>query len=128
MINSTYDPCNVKDFEKTKLSFNGQKVHATCPAGQSINLDLVMTDDHLLTGAAVSLTNNIESDCIKFQVVHPTYGVVNQFIDWYAREFDKDLSYPAKLPAGLTLRVVYTSTGALPVEVYINHILHKVMI
>jgi hypothetical protein len=128
MQNSTYDPKSVQDFEKTKVQFNGQKASVVCPAGQSAHADLTLTDDHLLTGCSIILKNNIPSDEVNFQIIHPTYGVVNQFADWYAKEFDKILPYPAKIPAGLTIRVLYISKGTQDVEIYVNFDLHKVLV
>ena len=128
MINSTYNPMNISDLEKGKLNFNGQKIQGTCVAGGSVNVDLTLTDDHLMTGASLQLSGNNPGDSIQFQIVHPVAGVLNQFIDWYAKEFDKEMNYPAKIPAGLILRLVYNSTGASNVDIFINYSLHKVLI
>lgn len=126
--NTIYNPQTVGEFEKSKLNFNGQKVSGICSAGETANLDLTLTDDCLMTGASVTLINRLPSDNIKLQIVHPTAGVLFQYIDWYAKDFDKEIPYPAKIPAGLILRLVYVSTGAQGVEIYLNYSLHKVLV
>jgi hypothetical protein len=59
MINSTYDPSNINDFEKTKLQLAGKGVY-----GESIvtdiaipvetHIDYAITDDMLFTGGTLS--------------------------------------------------------------------------
>jgi hypothetical protein len=128
MINSTYNPLSVAEFDKSKMAFNGQKVKAIVPAGTVMNIDLPLTDDHLITGAMINLDGNVPGDEIKFHIVHPVYGIVNTFINWYAADFNKEIPYPAKLPAGLIIRIAYTSTGTADVNIYANFSLHKVLV
>lgn len=123
---TTYDPTNSNSLEKNRLNYNGQKMSATVPANSSQNIDITLADDHLLTGAKLTLTNPCDDDEIKFQVVSGS-TVVNQFIDWYAVNIDKELQYPAKLPAGITLRAVYKNTCDTSVKVRINLFLHKIL-
>ena len=128
MSGSIYNPSSVDGFDKNKLNYNGQKVSATVPFGTTQDIDLTLTDDHLLTGAQIILTGNCDLDEIQFKVVMGT-TVLNQFIDWYATNFSKDLPYPAKIPAGLTLRATYKNTcGNGTVKVRVNYFLHKVLL
>jgi len=128
MTSSTYNPSSVDGFDKNKLNYNGQKVSAVVPGGTTQDIDLALTDDHLLTGAQVVLSGNCDLDEIKFKVVMGT-TVVNQFIDWFATNFSKDLPYPAKIPAGLTLRVTYkNSCTNAAVTVRVNYFLHKILL
>ena len=128
MTGSIYNPTDVANFDKNKLNYNGQKVQALVPALTTQDLDITITDDHLLTGAQVVLTGNCDLDELQFKVVSGT-TVVNQFIDWYATNFSKDLPYPAKLVGGLKLRVTYKNTCATgSVNVRINYFLHKVLL
>lgn len=125
---TAYDPKNINDFDKTKLNFNGMKVGATVAADSTQNLDLTLTDDHLISGASVTLYGNCADDEVKFQVLMGS-TVVASYIDWFAKDMDKTLEYPAKIPAGLTLRVVYKNTcPSESVKVRINYHLHKVLI
>lgn len=134
MINSTYKPNNISEFEASKLNANFQGISGICIAGQSLNLDLTMTEDHLITGVQLLAKGSNFGDRITLQVVHPVYGVVNQFAsDWQVCsdseiKLDKEVIYPAKLFTGLILRVLYVSTGSIPVQVLVNYDLHKVLI
>lgn len=129
MQGSTYNPTNVADFEKSKLVFNGQKATAICDPGGVAHADLTVSDDYLLTGSSIVFVNALPKDNVKFQILSADKStILNQFIDWYAKDFDKVLPYPAKIYAGLTIRIEYTSFGTQPVEIYVNHDLHKVMI
>ena len=125
---STYDPPSMSSIEKTKVNFNGQKVFASVPFGTTQDIDLTVSDDHLMTGAQLLLTGNCDMDEIQFKVVSGS-TVVTQFIEWYASTFSKDMIYPAKVPAGLKLRVTYKNTCASgSVTVKINYFLHKVLL
>jgi len=125
---STYDPPSMSVIEKTKSNFNGQKVSAVVTANTTQDIDLPLTDDHLLTGAQVDLSGACIMDEVQFKVVSGT-TVVNQFIDWYASSFTRDMGYPAKIPAGLKLRVTYKNTCvATDVTVKINYFLHKILL
>jgi hypothetical protein len=125
---TTYNPSRSDELDKTKVNFNGQKVMGTVPALSTSNIDMTLSDDCLLTGAKVILVGACEDDEIKFQVLVGS-TVVNQFIDWYASDLEKELKYPAKIPTGLTLRVVYKNTcPTTSVKVKINYSLHKVLI
>lgn len=128
MTGSVYNPSSVDGFDKNKLNYNGLKISAVVPFGVTQDIDLALIDDHLLTGAQVTLTGNCDLDQMQFKVVSGT-TVVNQFIDWYATNFSKDLPYPAKIPAGLILRVTYKNTcTAGSASVRVNYFLHKVLL
>ena len=132
-INTTYKPSKVSDFEASKLNANYQSIQGTCTAGTIKNLDMVLTDDHLISGMEVTARGSNFGDTISFQVLMGA-TVVNQFVTNWGVCTDtqvkiaKEIAYPAKLYAGLTLRVVYTSTGTVDVNIIINLDLHKVLI
>ena len=128
MQNSTFDPVTLNEFDKTKVNFNGLKAAGVCLAGQSVNVDLPLTDDHFMTGATLNVVNNTPGDHALFQIVHPLAGVVGQYIDWYVFNLSKSLTYPAKIPGGLILRVVYNSVGTQDVQIFVNYDLHKAII
>jgi hypothetical protein len=130
--NTTYSPGKLSDFEASKLNYNGQSASANVPAGQSADIDITMTDDHLLTGGWLMISGGDPGNSCTFQVVHPIAGVVNQFItSWKmpAECFTPIMvPYPAKIYAGLTLRLVFVNSGATDCIVAINYDLHKVLI
>lgn len=136
---TTYKPVRVQDFESSKLLHNGMSAQALVPAGTSANIDLVFTDDHLLTGVWAIMNDGAYGDKVSIQVYDVTGAftgtagtVLNQFItDWYVpatmcEQFD--IPYPAKILGGMGLRAVYTSTGVSNVFVAMNFKLHKVLV
>ena len=138
-INTLFNPVSTQDFDKTKLNFKAQGVMANVSPGQTANLDIALTNDVLLTGAWVVTNNGNWGDTATFQVIDGTGQftgvagtVLNQFIlNWYlpsqtADQFD--IEYPAKILAGMTLRLVYTSTGTNSPFVAVNYKLHEVLV
>jgi hypothetical protein len=134
MINSTYKPTKVSDFQSDCLNFNGQSSSGVAAENQIITSDLAMVDDHLLTGGNFLVKGGKFGDKIKLQVVHPTAGVVGQYVTDYGVQSDNEfqfsleLTYPAKIAAGLKLRVSYTSTSEVGSRQFcINYSLHKIL-
>jgi hypothetical protein len=128
MTGSTYDAKSVLDFTKDKVQFNGQGISGEVPASTAdFNIEYVLTDDHFITGAKLIITNPCPDDKIKLQIVSGN-TVVNEFINWFAADMDTQLPYPAKIPAGLKIRAVYTNTCTSAVKVRVNLHLHKIMI
>ena len=134
MINSTYNPKTVADFNKDYLNVDHQGVGAIVPAGTVGNIDYTLSDDHLLVGAILLAENTAFDDSICLQIIHPTMGVVNQFVTNWAMSTDKEEKFnrqegfPAKIPAGLKIRCAYTSTGSVDVKVKMNLFLHKILV
>lgn len=133
--NTGFNPKNIDDFDKANLNKDAKGVAGTITAGTNTNLDLILTDDILIAGGTVLLVKGAAlGDKIDFQVVHPTYGVINQFVtDWFmnpdsTKQEIPTSNYPAKLPAGLTLRLVYHSVGVTDVWVAVNFNKEKVLI
>lgn len=137
--NTTYKPIKVSDFEANKLNFDARGIFTQVNAGSTTCIDYDLTDDCLITGACVITSNAEYGDNTCFQVVDKTGAftgnpntVLNQFIsNWYVcptSELQLDIPYPAKILAGMTLRLVYSSTGQNNVFVAINYNLHKVMV
>lgn len=126
--NTSFNPDTVEQFSKGSQEYKGQKSFATVSAGETLNIDFIITEDTLITGARVHSHGACEADEIKFQVLSGS-NVVTTFIDWYImnENIDKDLTYPAKLTPGLTVRAIYKNTClVLPTNVYINYYMHKV--
>ena len=123
---TTYDVMNMQTIDKKMVNFIGQKVSADVPVGIS-NIDYTTTDDVLFTGAVLSSPSACPDDELKFQVLLGS-TVLNTFIDWFVlKGLSKELDYPAKIPAGLILRVVYKNTCSSAINVKINYSLHKVL-
>lgn len=133
--NTTFAPECKSQFVKSQLQFSGQAISFDCLTNAESNGDLVLTDDHLLTGGILLVKNGEFTDEVSLQIVHPTYGVVNEFVTKYriiedeTRQFMLDLDYPAKLSAGLTIRVHYKASNlsATTRKIALNIFLHKVM-
>jgi hypothetical protein len=138
--NTTYNPTNIRDFEKTKLNFDAQGVKGTLTPNTTTTLDYLLTDDCLMTGLEVIVHNGNFGDTANLQAVdttgitgYPAGTVLQQFAtNWNIAsdaDIQIDMAYPAKIIAGLTLRVVYTSTSLLtPPFVAINYKLHKILV
>lgn len=136
---TTFNPNRVLDFEKIKLVFNAIGTSATISAGATSSIDLLMVDDCLLTGAWLITNNGSYGDSFNFQVIDSTGAFtgtpgavllqpVSNWLTAPTTDTQLDMVYPAKIYAGLTLRVSYTSIGASSVFVAINYKLHKVLV
>lgn len=135
MQNSTFDPQNIDGFNKTNLAFFGKGIIGQGNLSSTTTLDYVLTDDVLMTGGIVLVKNAQFGDKISLKIVHPVYGVVNTFVDgFYVQETSQEqlninLNYPAKLPAGLTIRCEYTANAIAGLrEIAANLFLHKVLL
>lgn len=139
--NTTYKPVRVDDFESSKLNYDAYGMSTTVSLGQSGHLDLTLSDDCLLTGAWFITNGGTFGDVVNFQVVDTSGAftgtpgtVLNQFVtNWYVPpsvDAQFEIAYPAKVYAGLTLRLVYTSVGfgIVGVFVAVNYSLHKVLV
>lgn len=99
--------------------------------GVTTNLDYVLTEERWIDGVEIIHIGAAQGDTVNFQIVHPTYGVVDEFgSSWnidstVGKQGAVVLSYPAKLIAGLTIRCAYISVGIANVWVGINLRLHK---
>lgn len=139
--NTSFNPQAISDFEKSKLSLNITGVHSAFTAGTVTNLDLALTDDVLLTGGSVLAKGTNIGDSLTLQVIDLNnvmgYGanaVLSQFVtNWYVatdseRQIDLSIDYPAKVIAGLFLRLKFNSTGSTGGFISANYFLHKVMV
>lgn len=136
---TTFNPNKISDFERLKLTFNALGVSTSVIAGTVANIDLTMTNDCLLTGAWLIVNGGNYGDSINFQIVDGTGAftgtpgtvILQPITGWSVpptTDTQVDMVYPAKIYTGLTLRVIYTSTGTSDAFIAINYKLHKVMI
>jgi len=134
MQNSTYDPSADSEFSKKFINVDNKGVSGTATAGQSTNIDLTLADDDLLVGCQVLAQGSEFGDTCDFQVVHPQAGVLKQFCTDWGVSSDKqekinfDSKFPAKIPTGLILRLVYHSIGTTDVKVLVNYKLDKILV
>lgn len=117
------------DADGFRARFKGVK--GTVTAGTTTNLDHVLTEERWIDGVEITHVGGAPGDTVNFQIVHPIAGVLDQFgetwnIDSTAgKQGAVVLSYPAKIPAGLTIRCAYTSVGETNVWIGVNLRLHK---
>jgi hypothetical protein len=133
-----FNPLNISQFDKTLLNKCAQGVLGAAAPNTTTNFDLTLSDDMIIAGGHALLVQGATwGDYCEFQVILPVGlggGVANEFIQsWYMdpsviQQPLPPSNYPAKIPAGFTLRVVYHSvapvTGA---NLAINYNLEKVL-
>jgi len=140
MQNSTLVLSQLDQFSSTNVNSAVEGVFSTATANASTNIDLYISDDCFLIGGSLLTNQAAFGDYAKFQVVDVdnTLGlganlVLGEYIkSWYMRsdvqlQLNETVVYPAKIKAGLYLRVVYVSTGQNNVSVAINYRLHKAL-
>ncbi len=138
--NTQFAPTNTDQYSAKDLNASHKGTKFTAIAGQATSHDLAITDDVLIDGGVLVVLNGVIGDKITFQVVDidniKGYGantVLGQYkTDWYINpqesvQLDFTSRYPAKVFAGLYLRVVYTSTGSNNLDVIVNYKLQKVL-
>lgn len=79
--------------------------------------------DTSMAGVQFKVVGGCDGDKVKFQVVHPTLGVMDEFAtDYYvfADETSRIQEHRAVLPAGLYIRVIYTSTCGVAARFIMN--------
>lgn len=141
MNNSQYSPTAKSGYSSKDLNvdFKGAKFDITVNS-ESDN-DFLVTDDSIFDGMTLDVLNSTLGDKVSFQIVDKDnilgYGanvVLKQFAtDIYitptlTRQVDHDSSYPAKIYAGLYLRIKYTSTSTVTTPtVIVRYKLHKIL-
>lgn len=132
--NTVYNPEKTADFVKSKLNFNGQSIRGEVETSQTTEADYILADDHLLTGGVLIVKEAKIGDKVSLQIVHPTLGVVNEFVKDYGLaedqqvQFSLNLEYPAKLATGLKIRCKYVaSDDSAKRQFVLNLLLHKVL-
>lgn len=138
-MTTQYAPQKLSDLTSAILNYRGTGVSSTASAGTSTNIDYKMTEDRLILGVEAILNGHVYGDNMHLQVVdvdgimYPAGTVLNQFAtSWFViadQQYQpgSNVPYPAKIFSGLYVRVVYNSTGILPVNICINYHMHKVL-
>lgn len=100
----------------------------TCSPG-STNIDLSIAEERYVDGGTIVVKDANPGDYCVFQVVHPQAGVVEQFVNkWFVIPGTGEMKvavYRAKVPAGLSIRIIYHNVGNVSVGCGINLRLHK---
>jgi len=115
--------------------FRGASFTGTATAGQSTSIDFKLIDDRYCNGGRLLVSQTGQEDQITFQVVDKDnilgYGagvVLDQFIDGYyipaSDTLEVKLDYPAKIIAGLYMRLIYKNTSLTDTIVKCNLFLH----
>lgn len=120
----------VIDFSSDFVSFAGCAFGGVATAGKDTNIDYTLSEDILLVGIEPVLDGNQAwDDFVKLQVVYGD-AVVNEFgHKWFFSNGSLQnpviLSIPANIPVGLTIRVVYHSSGDADVKCKFNLHLYR---
>jgi hypothetical protein len=129
-----FNPKTLAEFTKDHLEFAGKSLFLTAMAGATTEQDLTATDDFLLTGGDLLVEGGSIDDQIFLQVVHPTFGVLKEFISGYrvapdsVRQIDLQIQYPSKLIAGLSIRCKYVAANVgTDRKVAVNLFLHRIL-
>jgi hypothetical protein len=144
--NTTFEATQDSQLNSQVVMYNAQGVSQTANVGPKAvtNIDLVLADDHELTGGHLIVAGAKLGDFCHLQVVDKdnilglgTNTILRQFVtSWFLSDTDRrqgefSPGYPAKVRTGLYLRVVYNSTamvGATPPFVAMNYDLHKIIL
>ncbi len=140
MQNSILQITRVDQFASDNVQVNNQGIMGTAIAGQLTNIDLKMLDDNFITGGILNTISSTFGDYVHLQVIDIDnvlgYGanvILGQYCtSWFMRsdsqeQLNEKTDYPAKLLAGVYLRLAYHSTGADDVIITLNYRLHKVL-
>lgn len=136
MQNSTFDPANIDQYVKGKNKKAAKGVSQTCEALETTNIDLLLTDDVLLASGSLTCIGATSGDKVHFQIIAvdgEDETIVDQYVtDWFinsttAKQEVPRSSVPAKIPAGMVIRLVYVSTGG-DVWVAVNYDLEEILI
>ena len=140
MIGSKYAADRWIDIQQDKVAPASMGASASCAAGSSTNVDVVLTDDMFVVGLEFIAVGALVGDTVTLQVID-TNGVVSPpgtvimtpVSNWnVSSDQQMFLKYqaitPKKVLGTMTIRAIYTSTSFLsPVILKINYIFLKVL-
>jgi hypothetical protein len=127
------------------FAYNGQyEVKATgysgtATLGTTTNVDFAIgAEDRYINGISLFLKDHVWGDTLNLSVVDVDniygYGaglVLKTFgINWNVNDQTQSqgstiFNYVARIPAGIYIRIVYTSTGTTDVKIRLNCLMHK---
>lgn len=106
----------------------GSSLYLLTPAQSTAYVDFVAEQNCYFWGAFVHAEVAHLQDKVKVQVVHPEYGVIKTFCDWFVIPVltkggvQTPDGAPAELPQGIIIRYEYTNAGETDAELFINNI------
>lgn len=111
----------------TELGFYGRGFTGTAIAGETTMLDYTLVNDAHIDAVDMYIKNQAWGDYVCFKIVAPGDVEINSFGGpWYldtSRERQQQINPPqisGLIPAGITLRIEYISTGVTDVEFKCN--------
>ena len=141
------------DMNADTCKFRGQGFAFTATKNSTTSHDYVLTENRIIETPQVMFKNHVWGDHFRFQIivdpnnaftvpegfgsipvgtVLPAGTLLEEFATtWYVNpdlcaQARPDLQYSAEVPAGLAIRIIYTSTGTTnDVECKINFFAHK---
>lgn len=125
---------HIDQFTSDAVQFAGSSATGDALENANSNIDYTCPFDLCITGAVLLVKDGKFGDKCCLQVVHPVAGVINEFAtDWaiasdQQKQFELALTYPANIPSGLSLRLLYKATSEAGTrKVAINYLNHKVL-
>lgn len=117
--NTIFNPQNENSYEKSMQQKFAEGVQANITEVGSTTVDLVLTDDSLMHGAFLLVNKPYQGDYAEFSVIGPEgSGYTSTFVDkWYldpesiVQPVPERSKFPAKIPAGFTIRLTYHAQG-----------------
>ena len=137
-VNTKFDPLHFSEYTKKKLNKSTKSVAGTAQENQITNFDLFITDDVCLSGSSLLIDGAVKGDKVSFQILAPNPQggdpivaltiVDSWYVDWtkVSQEVPKS-EYPAKIAAGLTLRLKFEHGAGSTAWLAINFNLEKVL-
>ena len=127
----------INPFLNNETDFDGVGVIGTAVKNTTTDIDLLVSNERLINGGLIHCENAIAGDTFSCQVVdkdgvyYPAGTVLSQWMtNWPAipdHPFDLITEQAAKIPAGVYLRVKYTSTSTTTdVKLCVGYRLYKV--
>lgn len=137
--NSNKSVSSIKPFaDATGFRARFQGFNGTATAGQTTDVDFLIEEERYINGGTLFLYGHSVEDSFSYQVVDIDnvigYGagvVLDEFIkDWsvdseMANQGTYEVQYPARIYAGLYVRIKYVSTGLSDIKIKLNLLLHK---
>lgn len=140
MNNSKYSPGSKSEYGAKDLNLDVKGAKYEVTANSTQDLDFLISDDCIMDGMIIDVIDHALGDKVTFQVIDKDnilgYGanvVLKQFgTDVYmapgiVRQVNAESVYPAKVFAGLYLRIKYTSVGTSNPTVLVRYNLHKIL-
>ncbi len=140
MTGSTYLPIRWIDVDASKVQPNAFGFSGTITAGQTQNIDALVSDDSFVRSIGLICKNHAFGDIVSFSVIDKdaVYFPANTVLavpisNWNINSDTQSQGMyesiaPQKILGGLYIRISYNSNGLVNVGVACNMILNKVLV